>query len=159
MTTFQARLSPEGGRSSHSASWVPLTLASSQTPCGPITMSVSPKSMSGNAAEQAHVEARRPLVALPAVAGLDELVDAVLGERRDEAGKIAGVLCLRVPLPELPDLVVLGRVGVAPDQLEHVVGHEPTLVELAGRECAPEGWSRTNPLTGCEAESLEPSGT
>jgi hypothetical protein len=45
-----------------------------------------------------------------------------------------------VPLPELPDLVVLGRVGVAPDQLEHVVGHEPTLVELAGRECPPEGW-------------------
>src|SRR5207342_3352671 len=39
----------------------------------------------GEGAEQAQVEARRPFVALPSLARLDELVDAVLGQRRNQA--------------------------------------------------------------------------
>src|SRR5438034_4818823 len=70
--------------------------------------------------EQLRVEARRAVVALPAVAGLDELVDAVVGQRRDQAREVAAVLGDRVLLPELANLLVLGRLGLAPDQFADV---------------------------------------
>ena len=52
------------------------------------------------------------------VVGIDR-VDAVLRERRKQALDRAGVLGLRVRLPELPDLVDLGRIDVHPHQLEY----------------------------------------
>src|SRR5207248_5434400 len=50
-----------------------------------------------------------------------ELVDAVLGQCRDQAREIAGVLGERVALPQLADLVVEIRRHLAPQQLDHLV--------------------------------------
>ena len=130
MTTFHSSRSPVGGTPSHGAACVAETSASSQTPCGPITMSVRSKRMSGNAVRSSRVEAGRALVALPAMAGLHELVDAVGRERRDETRQVARVLGDRVRLVELADLRVELRRHLAPVDLEHGrVGHarEPTI--------------------------------
>ena len=43
-------------------------------------------------AEQAAVEARRALMAFPDMACADDLVDAVVGQRREQAGDVALVL-------------------------------------------------------------------
>ena len=77
----------------------------------------------GEAAEQARVEARRALVSFPAVAGLDELVDAVSGQRREQPREVALVLGDRVALPELADRVVLLRRRLALQELAHVLTH------------------------------------
>ena len=126
MTTFHSRRSPVGSTPSHGAWCVADTSASSQTPCGPITMSVRSKRMSGNAVRSSRVEPRGALVPLPAVAGLDELVDAVRGERRDQPGQVARVLGDRVRLVELADLGVELRRDLPPVDLE----------DGAGRPCA-----------------------
>src|SRR4029450_12070526 len=47
ITTLNSTRSPEASKSSQSCSCVPVTSASSTTPCGPTTMSVSWQSMSG----------------------------------------------------------------------------------------------------------------
>ena len=47
--TFHSSRPPTGAWPSHGACWVAETFASSQTPCGPITMSVRSKRMSGKA--------------------------------------------------------------------------------------------------------------
>ena len=71
--------------------------------------------------QQLGVEGRGALVPVPGdVVGVDG-VDAVLGERREQALDRAVVLGLRVLLPELADLVQLGRVRVHPHQLEHLI--------------------------------------
>src|SRR2546425_3037984 len=57
-------------------------------------------------AEEAHIERARAGVAFPALAGGDDLVHAVLGQRGDETGKVASILGLRVIDPETPDLRV-----------------------------------------------------
>src|SRR5919108_6417065 len=49
ITTRHVSRSPVGALPSHSDSNVPVTRASSHTPCGPMTMSVRSKWMSGNA--------------------------------------------------------------------------------------------------------------
>src|SRR5439155_5520260 len=72
----------------------------------------------GKGGDQLGVKTCRPFVTLPAVAALGELVDAILCQRRDEARQIPIVFGHRVSLPELPDLVVLVRHGVAPDPLD-----------------------------------------
>ena len=60
--------------------------------------------------QQLGVEARRAFVMFPTVTCLDELVEAIVGQRRDQSRQIAVVLGDRVPLPQLADLVVeLGR--------------------------------------------------
>jgi hypothetical protein len=70
------------------------------------------------------VEARRSLVTLPAVSRLDELVDAIVRERREEAGQIAVLLRERMAFPELPDLVVLVDRRLSPEEREDAVaGH------------------------------------
>jgi hypothetical protein len=59
--------------------------------------------------QQLPVEAGRTFVAAPDVAALWELVDAVGGERGEQAFDIPLVLGDRVALPELADRVVLAR--------------------------------------------------
>ena len=49
MALRQVIVSPVGSFSSHFARCVPVTIASSTTPCGPMTMFCSSKTMSGNA--------------------------------------------------------------------------------------------------------------
>ena len=65
------------------------------------------------------VEARGALVPVPGDVVRVDRVDAVLGEGREQALDRAGVLGLRVRLPELADLVDLGRIDLHPHQLEH----------------------------------------
>ena len=65
----------------------------------------------GERAEQAAVEPSCPFVSVPDVLGADDLVDAVVGEGREEASDVPLVLGDRVPLPELADLVVLGGIN------------------------------------------------
>jgi hypothetical protein len=60
-------------------------------------------------------------VTLPPRARAHHLVDAVLGERRDQARKVAVVLGDRVGLPELPDLRVLIGIDRTPEQVEDAV--------------------------------------
>src|SRR3989440_12616435 len=67
--------------------------------------------------QQAVVELRRPRVALPALLPRGDLVDAVLRQGRDQAGKIAVLLRDRVTLPELADLVVDLRFELSPQLL------------------------------------------
>src|SRR4029078_8474988 len=70
--------------------------------------------------EQPGVEARGAFVALPAMARLHQLIDAVLGKRRDQPREVALLLGDRVPFPELANLVELGLVGSPANLLEHV---------------------------------------
>jgi hypothetical protein len=72
----------------------------------------------GEGAQELGVEARGAFVAFPAVAGLDQLVDALLGQRRDQPGQVAFVLGDRVLLPERTDRVVLGRIDFPAEQLD-----------------------------------------
>ena len=72
----------------------------------------------GEGSEQLGVEAGRALMPFPAGAGTHHLVDAVLGERRDETREVSVVLRLRMRLPELADLLVLVRVDGPPQQLQ-----------------------------------------
>ena len=72
----------------------------------------------GKRGQELGVEPRRAVVPLPARAGARHLVDAVLGQRRDQPRQVAVVLGDRVPLPELADLLILGRVDRPPQQLE-----------------------------------------
>src|SRR5262249_17859594 len=50
--------------------------------------------------EQLGVEGARPIVPGPALAGRDDLVDAIRGERRDQAVDVPAVLGDRVPGPQ-----------------------------------------------------------
>src|SRR2546423_456098 len=78
----------------------------------------------GERGQELGVEPRGALVALPAVARLNELVDAVGRERRDQPGQAARVLGDRVRLVELADLRVELRRHLAPVDLEDArVGH------------------------------------
>src|SRR5512142_2195254 len=78
--------------------------------------------------EQLGVEAACAVVALPAVAGLDELIDAVRRERGDQAVEVACVLGQRVRLVELSDLAIELRRDLAAVNLEHGrVGHGASL--------------------------------
>jgi hypothetical protein len=75
----------------------------------------------GERGQELRVEARGAVVPVPGdVVGVDR-VDAVLGQRREQALDRAVVLRLRVLLPELADLVHLRRVGRHPHQLQHVL--------------------------------------
>ena len=128
MTTFHSSRSPVGSTPSHGACVrrrdVGL-LADALRPdhdVGQVEADV------GERGQQLRVEPRRALVALPAVAGLDELVDAVGRERRDEPGQVARVLGDRVRLVELADLrVELGRDLAAVDLEDGRVGHARNL--------------------------------
>src|SRR3954468_20484708 len=71
--------------------------------------------------EQAIVELRRPGMAFPALFPGRDLVDAVLGERRDQTGEVAVLLSDRVTLPELADLAVERRVHPAPELLASAI--------------------------------------
>ena len=42
---------PDGGTPAHGPRFVPVSRAASNTPCGPMTMSLSSKRLSGNAAK------------------------------------------------------------------------------------------------------------
>jgi cobalt-zinc-cadmium efflux system protein len=66
----------------------------------------------GKGGQEPRVEPGRPLVTLPPVRRACELVDAVVGQRRQEAGDVAVVLGDRVLLPELADCLDLGRVDL-----------------------------------------------
>ena len=66
----------------------------------------------GKRGQEPGVEPGRALVALPPVRRACDLVDAVLGQRREEAGDVAVVLGDRVLLPELADRLDLGRVDL-----------------------------------------------
>src|SRR6266487_2942013 len=85
----------------------------------------------GECGQQLQVEARRSVVALPAVAGLHELVDAVLGQRRDQSRKVAVVLRDRVSLPQFADLVVLPRRELTADEVDDGVALD--VLELGHR--------------------------
>src|SRR4051795_8531299 len=67
--------------------------------------------------EQAVVELRRPGMAFPALFPGRDLVDAVLGEGRDQAGEVPVLLGDRVTLPELANLAVERCVHLAPQLL------------------------------------------
>ena len=54
--------------------------------------------------QQTAVEARRAVVPFPAIAGLHELVDTVVGERRDQPRHVPLVLGDRVAFPEVANL-------------------------------------------------------
>src|SRR5947199_402311 len=73
----------------------------------------------GERGQELGVEARRAVVSFPAMAGLDELVDAVRSQGRDEPGEVARVLGDRVRLVELADLGVELGGDVASIDLEH----------------------------------------
>ena len=61
-------------------------------------------------AKEARIEGARAGVPFPALAGGDDLVDAVLGQRGDEPVEVAAILGLRVRDPETPNLrIELGR--------------------------------------------------
>src|SRR5262249_26985619 len=84
-----------------------------------------------------------------AVPCLDELVDAIRRQRRDQPGQVTRVLCDRVLLVQLPDLLVeLGRELAAVD-LEHSrVGHAPSLSRgrtQAGPSASASGSVPTSP--------------
>src|SRR6266508_6470199 len=70
--------------------------------------------------EQRSVEAGGTLMPTPDVARADELVDAVLGQSREQPGDVSPVLGERMTLPELSDLRVLGGVDLAAQQLAYV---------------------------------------
>ena len=70
--------------------------------------------------EQAHVEPRRAFVPLPALRRADDLVHAVVGQRRQQAADVAVVLRDRMLLPELVDGLDLGRVDLQLHQLPYV---------------------------------------
>ena len=81
----------------------------------------------GERGEELGVETGGPLVALPADARAGDRVDAVLGQRRDQAGQVAVVLRDRVHLPELADLGhLVGIDGRAQEVEDAVGGHRPT---------------------------------
>src|SRR6476661_8952830 len=85
-------------------------------------------------------------MAAPDMLGSDDFVDAVLGQRRQEAGQITLVLGLRVPLPELADGVVLGGVDRATEQLADVahrgVGSRSWPLASQTTRCPPRGSPR-----------------
>src|SRR5439155_24815444 len=60
----------------------------------------------GKGVQEARVEGARTGVAFPALAGGDDLVHAVSGQRRDEARKVATVFRFRMIDPETSDLRV-----------------------------------------------------
>src|SRR4051794_11229209 len=64
----------------------------------------------GKGAEEAGVEAAGAGVAFPALARGDDLVNAVFGERGNEAGEVAAVFGLGVVDPEAADRLVFGGV-------------------------------------------------
>src|SRR6266508_826361 len=70
--------------------------------------------------EQRSVEAGGTLMPTPDVARADELVDAVIGQRREQPGDVSPVLGEGMTLPELSDLRVLGGVDLAAQQLAYV---------------------------------------
>jgi cobalt-zinc-cadmium efflux system protein len=70
--------------------------------------------------EQARVEPRGALVPLPTLRRSDDLVDAVVGERGEQAADVAVVLGHRVLLPELVDGLDLRRVDLELHELSHV---------------------------------------
>src|SRR5512132_1665084 len=90
-------------------------------------------------AEQPAVEARRALMAVPYMLGSEDFIDAVLGQRRQEAGQITSVLGLRVKLPELANGVVLGGVDPATEQL----------ADVAHRGVGSRSWPRASQTTRC----------
>ena len=51
ITTSSATASPDGGAPAHGPSFVPVNVATSNTPCGPTTISDSANALSGNAAK------------------------------------------------------------------------------------------------------------
>ena len=111
MTTANSTPSPvtRGSRASR-ASWVAVTfalLADALRPdhdVGQLEVDV------GERAEQASVEAGRAFVAVPDVLGADDLVDAVVRQRGQEAGDIPLVFGKRMALPEGPGGGVLVRI-------------------------------------------------
>ena len=124
MTTFHSSRSPVGATPSHGAGvggrdvGLLADALRADHDVGQVEADV------GERGQELGVEARRALVALPAVAGLHELVDAVRRQRRDEARQVARVLGDRVRLVELADLRVELRRDLAPVDLEHGrVGH------------------------------------
>jgi cobalt-zinc-cadmium efflux system protein len=78
----------------------------------------------GERTEQARVEPRRSFVSLPALFLSDDLVDAVVGERREQPRDVPIVLGYRVLLPQLVDSVDLHRVDVELHQLPDIHGAE-----------------------------------
>jgi hypothetical protein len=68
----------------------------------------------GESGEQLGVEIGRTGMSLPAAPPLRNLVDAILGEGRDQPGQVTILLGDRVTLPELADLAVGGGVEVPP---------------------------------------------
>jgi hypothetical protein len=101
MTTFQVERSPLGSRPDDDV--------------GEVEPDV------GEGGQELRVEARRALVPFPPLATRAQLVDAVLGQGRDQPGQVARVLGDRVALPELADLVVQLRGDRAPHLLDDVV--------------------------------------
>src|SRR5512132_493790 len=92
----------------------------------------------GEGGQKFGVEARRAVVTLPARAGAGDLVDAVLGQRRDQAGEVAFVLCDRVPFPQLPDLLVFGGIDRSSQQIEDALArHRAPFTEGAPIVCEP----------------------
>src|SRR5262249_18391135 len=85
------------------------------------------------AAEQSAADPRGALRAFPALPRRHQLVAAVGGERREQAGQVTLVLGDRVPLPELPDRVVLLGRRVEPDQVADVGGHAADSTQTARR--------------------------
>ena len=93
------------------------------------------------------VEARRALVSLPACAGAEHLVDAVLGEGRDQTREVAIVLRDRVGLPELADLGVLVLIDGSPEQLEDAIaGHARSFISGASTAARAADRARSSRL-------------
>src|SRR5439155_24522529 len=87
--------------------------------------------------KEARIEGARAGVPFPALAGGDDLVDAVLGQRGDEAVEVAAILGLRVRDPKTPDLRVELRCDLPPETLadrRRTFGHRMTVPRNATAE-------------------------
>src|SRR5207249_9324458 len=79
------------------------------------------------------VEASRALVSFPAGARSPDLVDAVVGQRRDESRQVTVVLGDRVRLPELADVCVFVLLHRPAEELEDALArHGSFRRSLAG---------------------------
>jgi cobalt-zinc-cadmium efflux system protein len=84
----------------------------------------------GERGQEGRIEPHSARMALPALVGADDLVDAVVGQRREKARNVALVLRDRVLLPELVDRLYLGRLDLELHQLAHI--HDGILPHYPG---------------------------
>src|SRR3954453_20153258 len=109
--------------------------------------------------EQAVVELRRSGMAFPALFPGRDLVDAVLGERRDQAGEGAVLLGDRVTLPELADLAVKRCVHLAAKLLASAIAYRARRQSQVGHEASLHlrPWISTSCSSGPPAPCRPPS--